>query len=295
MEKNGDISLSAGWMHKLAAMKSFVEGQKAEMEAMRKLNTNRQCCWDLLLKQFEQTLSAGDGCCRNCSYPGCVETSEDYIDNTQVDSSAGDSVFYRTITPAGFEVYGLANTSDRVVDLDLVRVQRVLALHVPGVYLSPPSCAVAYVPGRSKDNAANMKYMAEQLNLGLIREYARIKSGFTGSSRTMKSEEAKQQLVGEKYEIDPEAIPKAYAGQQVILYDDVICSGLTFDHLANPLKQKGFHVIGMVGKIWTWGAREAEHFTIADNDGEDADMDEERKGQTDESDEKETPSTQSVN
>ena len=73
------------------------------------------------------------------------------------------------MTPAGFEVYGLANTSDRVVNLDLIRVQRVLASHVPDVYLSPPSCALAYVPGRSKENEANMKYMAEQLNLGLMR------------------------------------------------------------------------------------------------------------------------------
>jgi hypothetical protein len=272
VEKDENIGLSVGWKSKLSTMKSVVEGQKADMKAMIKLNDNKQCCWELLLRQFEQTLPNGGSCCGSCSYSECREVNVDYIDNTQVDSSAGDSVFYRTTTPAGFEVYGLANTSDRVVNLDLIRVQRVLASYVPGVYLSPPSCALAYVPGRSKENETNMKYMAEQLNLGLMLQYARVNSGFTESCRNMKTKEAKQQLVKEKYEIDANAIPKAAAGQQVILYDDVVCSGCTFDRLAEPLKTKGYHVIGLVSKIWRWGDREAEQFSIVDCDDEDAKM-----------------------
>ena len=99
----------------------------------------------------------------------------------------------------------------------------------------------------------------------------------------MKSDEAKQQLVQQKYEIDANAVPKAVEGQQVILYDDVVCSGFTFDRMAEPLKAKGYHVIGLVAKIWRWGDREAEQFTIVDCDGEDADMElQEQKDQEEE-------------
>ena len=283
-ETDGNISLNQSWRNKLDSMKSFVEGQKVEMEAMTKLNTNKQCCWNVLLKLFEQQLPDDAKQCGNCSYPACAKSNEEYIDNTQVDACAGDAVFYSTVTPAGFKVYGLAITADRVVDLDLVRIQRVLSVHVPGVYLSPPSCSIAYVPGRSQDNAANMRYMAEQLNLHLMQEYAKIQKGFARSSREEKTEEAKQELVKEKYEIDKRAIPKAYAGQQVILYDDVICSGSTFDRLAEPLKDMGYNVIGLVGKIWKWKDRAVTTFTIADTDGEDAEM--ELSEQQDEEDEK---------
>ena len=47
VEKDENIGLSAGWKSKLAAMKSVVEGQKADMQAMTKLNDNKQCCWEL--------------------------------------------------------------------------------------------------------------------------------------------------------------------------------------------------------------------------------------------------------
>jgi superfamily II DNA or RNA helicase len=240
-QRQGDLIIFPRDRDSLERFNTLLSKEKAcqqKLSFMRQLNDNKgDCLWKRLLDQLDDRTITHDFRCQICHL--CDGQAED---EPAVNPYAGSNKFLSLSTPGCVPVLGLGRpgvasdfSSDRI--LELAKSQLTGFDSIPNLW------SVGFIP----DGAGKVEKMARDIAASLELEvFAFVLNKNTSSMKTAKTPE-QQATVLKKYSFLDTQLPPL---GNILLYDDVINTGTTMDHIANYLKSKGFNVIGLVGEAY---------------------------------------------
>ncbi|KAI9011128.1 P-loop containing nucleoside triphosphate hydrolase protein [Gaertneriomyces semiglobifer] len=208
--------------------KSFVHQQtinEKNVKFMATLNkTSGACMWKELLQKLDDDTITDDYSCGTC-------TSCDPDNPTDVvtDPFAGRHFCSRRCTPKGRTVYGLHKPAV-FIDMGPTRLNIFAGAFMPGYQALPAKWCVSYIPSDDGTVQANARELADALGLELV-EVVRLRPG---------------NRMGMKYAMTDEDRKK------VLLFDDVMKTCTTFDHVADYLEEQNLPVTGLMKVVYPW-------------------------------------------
>ena len=227
--KTNALCLANGWLNKLQEMKDFQEARIHDLGVMKRIASNQECTWNLLLKEFNQSFSDDPEkiSCGNCSAPCCLgqvaSSSQSFISTamSKVDS------FYKW-QKDDLCVYSLALQRNSFC---LIRLRKLLIHIFPDIVTDPGKYAVTFIPNDTHTNKQKMEMVAKGLSLHFF-THSRTKLDLVESQSILLD---KQSFVREKY-LFPECLPLPPL-RGVIVYDESLETGTTMNWIVNDLRR----------------------------------------------------------
>ncbi|KAJ3005545.1 hypothetical protein HKX48_000617, partial [Thoreauomyces humboldtii] len=234
-------------IERFEALRDGVTSNANKLAFMKSLNRHGgPCVWKELLHKLGDPTIPNDFVCNRCTGTRCDPPDSDDLPS---DPFAGRRYCSRRLTAKGLTVYGLHKPQ---VDFDMGpdRLRIFAAAFMPGYQELPARWCVSYIP----DGEARVREAASDLALALqleLVDFVTLDPAVGESMMDAKTDEDRQNALC-KYRFDKAKLPPP--GTKVLLYDDVMKTGTTLDHVADVLHEHGNPVVGLAQTVYPWAA-----------------------------------------
>lgn len=208
---------------------------------MCKLIKVEACMWRTILQPFGADIPE----CSRCSF--CAPGGDAFVRRAAVEDWN-----FKVETPRRIVVYGLSRHGDKAVANMMKRFKSLIREQIPAVASVPPLWCLSWIPRGTRQPDPNESVARELAGaLGLSAVPFLTPNPAAQSMTKANNDETRAVAVETKFLAwKVEELPT----KKVLLFDDAIKSGFTFDKAAGPLLDAGFDVIGLVETVWAAAA-----------------------------------------
>jgi len=216
-------------------------------------NAQENCIWRQLLSRLLDPSVVDGWTCGKCSAKSCKGS----YNKIRYDEFAGSNFLYRKIVGSTNTPVLCLHEPEDALDFDPHRLEAIAEKFLDHYGTVPAEWVVGCIPNQDGRVRKQAEELASALNLDFC-DFIMRDSRCTLSMKTAKTDEERQKAVA-KYSLDAEKIPLC---RRVLLFDDVLNTGTTMDHVVKLIKNvyPSLEITGLVEKFY--GADSVEQLSL---------------------------------